>query len=760
LNVSPFLSTFFTGMRTLLAKTRNFFATMGLVEQSQVVASTAVVVAMATIMTVYFATGQQVGLLGFLSVVTVGALGFMSVFFTLKYGRMLEEQRKELLELNAIAEAVNHSVELEYVLQSALIRAMELLGAESGWIYLSDNQSLTLKHYHGTSVEFFSPAFLLRKEVPLWMENPVILSLADARLRDCASEALRGEGLRVVVSIPLLRQGNVAGVLLIASAEAGFAAEKKIALLQAFGNQVSAALNNASLYEQVRKSEREYADLYEHSPDMYHTVNCIGIIVSCNLKESQMLGIPKNEIIGQPALELYPPDQHDRLRANLKKIFEHGQELQGVEERLQRKDGSLIDVSVSSSIVLDAEGRPALARIVLRDITEKKKMEEKLLQVQKIDSIGNLAGGIAHDFNNILTAILGSASIMKRKAKDDPRWLKYVDLIETTSRRGAAITRQLLTFARKTNPHVQPVDVNAVIEQTLRLFEATTPKSVHVKTALSEEPLIANADEGQLQQAVLNLCLNARDAMPNGGILVINSRPVTVDPDRAKQFPDASPGEYVMISVADSGVGIPKEILSKIYEPFFTTKEQGKGTGLGLSVVYGVVRSHNGHISVNSEVNSGTIFTIYLPRILSGRLPRGASSAQKDIVGGTERILLVEDEISIGEVGSEMLTELGYAIETAANGREAIRKIAESAKPFDLIILDMNMPRMGGRETFLHVREMFPHQKILVCSGYHATMLDDGKFASMVDGFIQKPYEIGDIAERIRAILDAGKVKA
>jgi PAS domain S-box-containing protein len=747
-------------MRELLTKIRNFFATMGLVEQSQVVASTAVVVAMATIMTVYFATGQQVGLLGFLSVITVGVLGFMSVFFTLKYGRMLEEQRKELLELNAIAEAVNHSVELEYVLQSALIRAMDLLGAKSGWIYLSDNQALTLKHYHGTSVEFFSPAFLLRKEVPLWMENPVILSLGDARLRDCASEALRGEGFRVVVSIPLLRQGNVAGVLLIASAEPGFAAEKKIALLQAFGNQVSAALNNASLYEQVKKSEREYADLYEHSPDMYHTVNCIGIIVSCNLKESQVLGIPKNEIIGQPALELYPPDQHDQLRANLMKIFEHAQELQGVEERLQRRDGSLIDVSVSSSIVRDAEGRPSLARIVLRDITEKKKMEAKLVQVQKIDSIGNLAGGIAHDFNNILTAILGSASIMKRKMKDEPRWLKYVDLIETTSRRGAAITRQLLTFARKTNPHGHPVDVNAVIDQTLRLFEATTPKSVHVKTALCEEPLVVNADEGQIQQAVLNLCLNARDAMPDGGILVINSRPVTVDADRARQFPDAAPGEYAMISVADSGVGIPKETIGKIYEPFFTTKEPGKGTGLGLSVVYGVVRSHNGHILVNSEVNSGTIFTIYLPRMMNGRLPRSASSAQRDLAGGTERILLVEDEISIGEIGSEMLSELGYSIETAANGREAIRKIAEAAKPFDLIILDMNMPRMGGRETFLHVREMFPNQKILVCSGYHATMLDDGKFASMVDGFIQKPYELADIAERIRSILDAGKARA
>jgi len=747
-------------MRQVLGKIKNFFATMGLVEQSQVVASTAVVVAMGTIVTVYFSTGQQVGLLGFMSVVTVGVLGFMSVFFTLKYGRMLEEQRKELLELNAIAEAVNHSVELEYVLQSALIRVMELLDAGSGWIYLLENQVLTLRHYHGTGIEFFSPSFLLRKTIPGWMENAVVLGAADPRLTDCTGGAFHHEGFRTVISIPLIRQGTVAGVLLLADREVSVVPQKKIALLQAFGNQVSAALNNASLYEQVRKSEREYADLYEQSPDMYHTVNCIGIIVSCNLKESQVLGIPKSEIIGQPAIDLYPPDQHEQLRANLKKLFEHGQELKGVEERLQRKDGSLIDVSASSSIVRDAEGKPALARIVLRDITDKKKMEAKLLQVQKIDSIGNLAGGIAHDFNNILTAILGSASIMKRKVKDDPRWLKYVDLIETTSRRGASITRQLLTFARKANPHVQPVDVNSVIDQTIRLFEATTPKTLHIKTALCRDRVVVNADEGQLQQAILNLCLNARDAMPNGGILVITSRPVTIDADRVSQFPGSVPGEFVMISVADSGSGIPQETLGRIYEPFFTTKEPGKGTGLGLSVVYGVVRAHNGHITVNSEVNSGTIFTVYLPRVMNGRLPKASPGDVRDVVGGTERILLVEDEISIGEVGSDMLMELGYSIETAGNGREALQKIADSPKPFDLIILDMNMPRMGGRETFLHVREMFPDQKILVCSGYHATMLDDGKFASLVDGFLQKPYEIHEIAGKIRNILDAGKTEA
>ncbi len=747
-------------MRRFLAKVKNFFATMGLVEQSQVVASTAVVVAMGTIVTVYFSTGQQVGLLGFMSVVTVGVLGFMSVFFTLKYGRMLEEQRKELLELNAIAEAVNHSVELEYVLQSALIRVMELLDAGSGWIYLLDNQALTLRHYHGTGIEFFSPSFLLRKVVPTWMENAVVLGPTDPRLVDCTGGAFHHEGYRTVISIPLVRQGAVAGVLVIANRQVSVAPEKKIALLQAFGNQVSAALNNASLYEKVRKSEREYADLYEHSPDMYHTVNCIGIVVSCNLKESQVLGIPKTEIIGQPVIDLYPPDQHEQLRSNLRKIFELGEELKGVEERLQRHDGSLIDVSVSSSIVRDAEGKPFLARIVLRDITDKKKMEAKLLQVQKIDSIGNLAGGIAHDFNNILTAILGSASIMKRKVKDDPRWMKYVDLIEVTSRRGAAITRQLLTFARKANPHVQPVDVNSIIDQTIRLFEATTPKSLHIKTALCKDPVVVRADEGQLQQAMLNLCLNARDAMPNGGILVITSRPVTIDAEHARQFPETVPGEFVMISIADSGSGIPPDTLGKIYEPFFTTKEQGKGTGLGLSVVYGVVRAHNGHITVNSEVNSGTIFTIYLPRMMNGRIPKRHRAHAREVKGGTERILLVEDEISIGEVGSDMLRELGYTIETAVNGREALRKIADAPKPFDLIILDMNMPRMGGRETFLHVREMFPDQKILVCSGYHATMLDDGKFAAMVDGFLQKPYEIHEIAGIIRNILDAGEKEA
>jgi len=728
---------------------------MGLVEQSQIVASTAVVVAMGTIVTVHVVTGLLFTWVDFITILTVGVIGYVSVYFSLKYGRMLEEQRRELLELNTIAEAVNHSVELDYVLQSALEKVMELINAECGWIYLFENDALALKHQSGTSSKFFRSDCLVNSDAIAWIVSPSMLGTGNENIVGTTTKEFQEEGLEIISSIPLVRHGMLGGVLIIGGRDERRFNAKKTGLLQAFGNQISVALQNASLFEQLKQSERLYVDLYEYSPDVYHSIDRNGMITSCNLTESRVLGFAKDEIIGQSVLKLYPASHHQQVRENLRRIFELGEELRGVEERLQRADGSLIDVSVNTSLVRDPDGKPTQARIVLRDITEKKKMEEKILQAQKIDSIGSLAGGIAHDFNNILTAILGSASIMRRKIKDDPRWLKYVDLIETTSRRGAAVTRQLLTFARKSNPHVQAVDLSAIVDQTLRLFEATTPKSIHIKCTMAKEPMIVEGDDGQLQQAFLNLCLNARDAMPDGGILVINCRPVNVDEQHARQFADGKSGRYVLLSVADSGSGIPPAIIHRIYEPFFTTKDQGKGTGLGLSVVYGVVRSHNGHISVESEVNSGTIFTLYLPRAAGGRVVPVDGKQQTELVGGTERILLVEDEISIGEIGSDILKELGYEIEIARNGREAIHTLTTVRKPFDLIILDMNMPRMGGRATFDRIKEMFPAMKVLVCSGYSATMIDDGNFARSIDGFLQKPYELEEIASKIRTVLDS-----
>jgi PAS domain S-box-containing protein len=731
-----------------------FFKSMGLVEQAQVVASTGVVIAMITIVTIKLVAGETLSALDFMSVVTIGVFGFVGIFFALKYGRILESQRKELQELNNIADAVNYSVDLTTVLHSALIKVMQLMHADSGWIYLFDQHGFRLTHVYGTKVKFFLENVTMDDPASYWINDPAVRLVDDPVVVKSTTRELQQSGIKIIASIPLVRQGIFAGVLLIGGRDVKKFGSRKIAVIQAFGNQISMALNNAYLFEQMKESERQYADLYENSPDMYHTINRDGILLSCNDTESRILGIPKERIIGNPLTALYPPERRKQVEGDLKNIFQQGKQLRESEEQVLRQDGQVIDVSVNTSLVYDSDGIPIVARMVLRDVTEKKKMEEKILQAQKIDSIGNLAGGIAHDFNNILTAILGSASIMRRKVDENNRLLKYVDLIETTARRGAAVTRQLLTFARKANPHVVRTEVNSIIDQTIKLFEVTTPRTIHIKVNLALEPLVVEADEGQVQQAILNLCLNARDAMPNGGIIVVTCSGVMIDSEQAKNITEDHPGSYVMISVADSGSGIPPTILSKIFEPFFTTKEQGKGTGLGLSVVYGVVKSHNGYINVNSELNSGTIFTIYLPRITESK--RGVDIKEKPeiVVGGNEKILIIEDEISVGEIGADILQELGYAVTVVHNGREAIEYISADGNGIDLVILDMNMPRMGGRATFDQIKSTFPVMKILVCSGYSATMIDDGKFAQAIDGFIQKPYELDEFAFKIRSILD------
>jgi PAS domain-containing protein len=308
-------------LKRLINGIRSFFKSMGLVEQAQVVASTAIVVVMITIITARIILRENLGPLDFISVVTVGVIGYVCIVFVLKYGRMLEAQRRELLELNTIAEAVNHSVELMYVLESALIKVAELMQADTGWIYLDENQTLVLKHRYGTNAELFPPGLPTDEGALSWILAPGLHHADHNTVLYSTTNEFREEGIKILASIPLIRQGTFAGVLIIGSKDVKRFEVKKIAVIQAFGNNISMALNNAFLFEQVKKSEQQYADLYEHSPDMYHSVNRDGIIVSCNLTESRLLGLPKEKIIGHPLLGLYPPSQQDQVRTNLQKIF-------------------------------------------------------------------------------------------------------------------------------------------------------------------------------------------------------------------------------------------------------------------------------------------------------------------------------------------------------------------------------------------------------------------------------------------------------
>lgn len=740
-------------MKKILQYLRRNYSSFGLVEQSQIVASTAVVVAMVTIISAHFFIGEELQWLDFIGIITVGSIGFVSVFFSLKYGRQLEEQRRELLALNTITEAVNHSVELEFVLRSALQKVVELLGANFGWLYLVENHDLILQHHYGTAKNFFPVQMAISNENIPWIQKPYTNREGVDGYEGEIGKTLSQEGIQSWASIPLERKGELAGVLIIGSKKSGQFEEKQLNLLQAFGNQINTALHNASLFGQVRESEQRYADLYEHSPDMYHSVSREGVVVNCNVTESVVLGYAKEEIIGKPLTKLYPPAHIDSVLEDLRRLFALGEEIRSVEEQMRKKDGTLIDVSVNTSLVYDAEGKPVLARMVARDITEKKKLEQQILHTQKIDSIGNLAGGIAHDFNNILASILGAASMMKRKLNESDAWFPYVDLMETASRRGAALTRQLLTFARKSNVYVRPLDMNAIVRETLRLFEPSIPKTVRVKADLSSEFVVVNGDEGQLQQALLNLCINARDAMPEGGLVTISTMPVELAAVEAARIAQAQPGSYVTLSVLDHGTGIPPEVQSRVFEPFFTTKELGKGTGLGLSVVYGVVRSHGGFIMLESAVNVGTKFTMYFPRISEGGLLKRKDESRK-IPGGTERILFVDDEIAVSTVGTAMLKDLGYSVATVHDGLQALNTVKNSAELFSLVILDMNMPRLGGKETVRKMKELSPGVKILICSGYSDGMLDDGGFLNTVDGFLQKPYTIQEMAYKVREVLD------
>jgi signal transduction histidine kinase/CheY-like chemotaxis protein len=461
----------------------------------------------------------------------------------------------------------------------------------------------------------------------------------------------------------------------------------------------------------------------------------------------------KTDIIGHPLTQLYPPEYRLNVLETMLKAFENGHEFRGMEEQMVKQDGGIIDVSVNTSLVYDDKHIPVLMRCVVRDITEKKKLEQKIMQAQKIDSIGNLAGGVAHDFNNILASILGSSSIMRRRMNENDKWFPFVDIIETAAKRGASLTRQLLTFARRGSVEVHPVDIHAILVETIHLFERSVNPNISIVTHFTSEVAIVNGDEGQIQQAMLNIFINARDAMPNGGTLTIETAPVQYsEQDRSTLSGEAHSGSYISIKVVDSGVGMSKEVQQRMFEPFFTTKEQGKGTGLGLSVVYGVVNGHGGYISVQSEPGNGTTFSILLPK-LPETFKSNTTRSNRKIVGGKETILVVDDEEIVRTTISAMLSDLGYTVESSRDGKEALDLLAKK-KTIDLVLLDMTMPTMGGKEVFQKIRRIKSHAKVIISSGYSDLVLGEDAFAKKVDGFLQKPYQIEDLSRKIREVLD------
>jgi len=738
-------------MQKPIRSIRQFRNNLGPVEQAQVVASTAVVVMMGTILAILILTQQTVRPMDFFSIITVGIIGFTSVYFTLRYARQLDDKRRQLLALNMIADDVNRLTEINYVLRTALERVTELLSSTLGWIYMLEGEQLVLKSVKGTDLDFlalsggnYDPAS--------WVHQPRVERERLTENRNRIHARLKEAGIQFWASVPLVAKDTVAGILVIAGNDYDMLPTAKAELMEAFGKQISIALNNARLFELLRKSEEQYHDLFENAPDTYLSIDRNHLIVSCNKTGAEMLGYPKQEILGKPLEAFCVPESAAAVQERLDAMLRTGRGIKDMEEQMLTSEGEIVFVNFNFSLMFDEAGSTVNARVIATDITHRKKMESAIFHAQKIDSIGNLAGGVAHDFNNILASILGAASIMRRRLTEKAKLYKYVEIIEGAARRGSSLTRQLLTFARKTETRTEAVDINGLIRETLQLFERSVTKEISIQVRLTEDVTLVRGDAGQIQQALLNLFLNARDAMPEGGTLTVASDVMVADAHTTSQFTSVKAGPFVRVRVIDTGIGMDKITQTRVFEPFFTTKDTG--TGIGLSVLYGVIQNHGGFIDLESEVALGTTFSIYLPRD-DTPVQRGLKQRPQRMPRGTEHILVIDDEISVCEIARDILTELGYVVTYAHDGKAGVEKYQTRQGSIDLVLLDLNMPLMGGKGTFEQLKSINPRLRIIILTGYGEKMLEQTGFSREADSFIQKPFQVEDLAVKVRQVLDS-----
>ena len=501
----------------------------------------------------------------------------------------------------------------------------------------------------------------------------------------------------------------------------------------------------------LRDSEKKYRRLFEESKDMIYMTTPAGKFLDINPAGVSLLGYgSKEELLQTDVREVYlNREDRDRL---LQIMFSEGF-VRDLELQLKRKDGEILSILITSTAIRDPSGAITALRGIVHDITERRRLELQLFQSQKMESIGTLAGGIAHDFNNILSGILGYASFMGEKIDVSHPFFSYIDIIQRGAKRAAELTSKLMAFARNGSYDLKPVNINRVVVETLGIIERTFEKSIEVKSVLADGLPTVEIDPVHIQQVLMNLVVNARDAMPDGGRLIVETGIRTFSGLQIRRDIEGAEGTYVVVSVEDSGQGMDKSLMLRIFDPFFTTKEKGRGTGLGLSMVYGVVRNHGGFVRVYSEPGHGSAFRVYLP--VSGK-PEISGGEERDDreFRGSERILVVDDEEDIRTFLGEIFKEYGYQVELAENGRDAVTLYGEKKGRIDLVILDMIMPKMGGRETFLKLKEIDPRVRVLLSTGYSQNGNAQEIIGEGMMGFIQKPYQVNELLSKVRLILD------
>ena len=573
------------------------------------------------------------------------------------------------------------------------------------------------------------------------------------------TRALLASGVRSYVVIPMLPGGELVGALSFGGGEWPVSAER-LSIAREITAQFAIALTQKRLRRRLKKQTEELSaqnemltTLIDASPLAIFAVDALGRIKIWNQAAEQMFGWRAAEVLGRSLPPIVPAEKQaefDTLTAAEKA----GQSTAGLETFRLRRDGTRVEVILSAAPLRDAEGRIIGGLRIFADMTARRKLEEQLRHAQKMEAVGQLAGGVAHDFNNLLTIICGYSEVMLANPSTDSSLKDLIKEIRKAGDRAASLTRQLLAFSRKQVVEYKAVDLNSIINDIEKMLRRLIGEDISLATALDPTISQVKADAGQLEQIIMNLAVNARDAMLKGGKLTIETSNVELDRRYAAAHPEVNPGRYVLLAVSDTGCGMSEEVKSRIFEPFFTTKEVGRGTGLGLATVYGIVKQSGGHIWLYSEVGQGTTFKVYLPA-LEEKIPLSKSfSTMSPSKKGVETILVVEDEDAVRSLTVHSLSMLGYRVLEANCGAEAIRILKNHVDPVQLVVTDVVMPDMGGRKLADEITRYRPGIRVLFVSGYtNDAVVRHGVLAGEM-AFLQKPFTPSVLAAKVREVLE------
>jgi PAS domain S-box-containing protein len=680
---------------------------------------------------------------------TIGVLVVQSYTGTVRYG---EADREILSYVSMQAAQAIERKRSEQALRESQRKLFTLLGNLPGMAYRCAND----EHW---TMEFVSegcfqltgyyPADLVANRTVTYKE---IMNPADR------------DGVRRTVEEALARRGSFEMAYRIRTAngeqrwvwERGrgvFSAQDELLALEGFISDIS---ERRKAEEALRQSEERYRLALEATQEIMYDWDIANDTVFWNPSLTRMLGYEPEDMSGslESWLGRVHPDDAARVRREVAAAVGQG-EVFSSEYRARRKSGEFAALLDRGLILRDPDGKAVRLVGAITDLTASKQLQDQLRQVQKIEAVGRLAGGIAHDFNNLLTALLGSTELLQRRLGEDHLAQQELATIQRTARRAAAFTQSLLAFARRQVLEPINLELNSFISEALPMLRRLIPENIRIDFRAGGGLRTVRADRGQLTQILMNLCVNARDAMPAGGTITISTDNVTMDKAFIADHQGAKPGRYASLAVTDTGDGIAFDDMPHIFEPFFTTKDRGKGTGLGLSTVYGIVKQHGGFVYADSRPGDGCTFSVYLPAIVAPDRPR-EDPVEPATRGGTETILVVEDETEVRQVLVQALNSFGYHVYEAADGTDALSLLRRGDCTIDLVLTDVVMPRMGGMELCQAARAITPGLRFLFSSGYTEDTVHVGFVKKEGIYFLGKPYGIDTLARKVREVLDSG----